>query len=134
MCGIVGKMNFDGQPVREHEISAMADCVRHRGPDDQGVFVDGAVGLGHRRLSIIDLSPLGHQPMSDASGKLHIIFNGEIYNFLELKRELETDGVKFRSHSDTEVIIYLYKKYGVECIKNYAACLRLPFTTKNLMS
>ncbi|MDO8626802.1 MAG: asparagine synthase (glutamine-hydrolyzing) [Candidatus Magasanikbacteria bacterium] len=116
MCGIVGKFNFNGVPVEEREIRIMAERIAHRGPDDSGVFVSGPLGLGHRRLAIIDLSPAGHQPMSDASGNYRITFNGEIYNFLDLRRELEQDGVVFKSRSDTEVIIYLYIKYGAACL------------------
>lgn len=95
----------------------MNGAVSHRGPDDQGIFTDKNVGLGHARLSIIDLSPAGHQPMPDDTGRFWIVFNGEIYNFLELRKELENAGVKFRSKTDTEVIIHLYKKYGVDCLK-----------------
>jgi len=118
MCGIAGKLYFNQfKEVSNDEILRMTGVIAHRGPDDEGVFVSGNVGLGHRRLSIIDLSPAGHQPMSDSEQQIWITFNGEIYNFIELKNELEKDGIKFRSRSDTEVIIYLYKKYGPECVK-----------------
>ncbi|PIR89749.1 asparagine synthase (glutamine-hydrolyzing) [bacterium (Candidatus Gribaldobacteria) CG07_land_8_20_14_0_80_33_18] len=119
MCGICGKIYFNkNKLVANGEIKKMTDVLSHRGPDDQGIFIDKQVGLGHRRLSIIDLSPLGHQPMSDAEGKIWLVHNGEIYNFLELKKELEKDGIKFKSKTDTEVIIYLYKKYGIDCLKH----------------
>lgn len=95
----------------------MVKKIKHRGPDDQGVFVDGNIGLGHTRLSIIDLSERGHQPMADAEKNLWITFNGEIYNFQQLRQELKRDGIQFSSKTDTEVIIYLYKKYGVDCVK-----------------
>jgi len=116
MCGIAGKFNFNDIPVKETDILNMVKSLKHRGPDDNGVFIDRKIGLGHTRLSIIDLSQNGHQPMSDASGRYWITFNGEIYNFLDLRKELEKDGIKFRSNSDTEVIIYLYEKYGPDCL------------------
>ena len=95
----------------------MNDAIRHRGPDDGGVYIspDGKVGLGHRRLSIIDLSPLGHQPMRYMD-RYEIVFNGEIYNFQEKREMLEKDGYTFTSHSDTEVILALYDKYGEKCL------------------
>lgn len=117
MCGIAGKFNFNRKPVTEAEILEMNKELEHRGPDDKGIFVDGAIGLGHTRLSIIDLSKNGHQPMPDADKRFWISYNGEVYNFLELKKELIKDGVKFRSNTDTEVIIYLYKKHGPDCLK-----------------
>lgn len=95
----------------------MTNSMTHRGPDDAGFFVDGDVGLGHRRLSIIDLSPLGHQPMVSADGNIMIVFNGEIYNFRDVRRELEQKGYSFRSESDTEVIIAAYAAYGTACFK-----------------
>jgi asparagine synthase (glutamine-hydrolysing) len=97
----------------------MAATLAHRGPDDSGVWTspDGAVALAHRRLSIIDLSPLGHNPMSYGDGRLWITFNGEIYNFLELRRELEGAGHRFRSHTDTEVILAAYDEWGVDCVQ-----------------
>ena len=96
----------------------MSDRLVHRGPDDEGVFVDGNLGLGFRRLAIMDLSPRGHQPMSDVQGDVWIVFNGEIYNFPALRKELEADGIRFQSGTDTEVIIYLYKKFGVQCLQH----------------
>ncbi len=112
MCGICGQYNFaDSAPVLRSGIERMADSIAHRGPDDKGYFINGAVGLGFRRLSIIDLAG-GHQPMSDAEEYVWIIFNGEIYNFPELKRELESYGHVFRTRSDTEVILHGYKQWG----------------------
>lgn len=110
MCGIVG---FQGR-FESDLLGQMANAIAHRGPDDSGVWhsPDGTVGLAHRRLSIIDLSPLGHQPMHDASGTVVIVFNGEIYNFRELRRELEGADYGFRGHSDTEVLLALYQARG----------------------
>ncbi len=117
MCGIVGKINFDPlQPVDRELIGRMSDSVRHRGPDDSGCWTSGNVGLGHRRLSIIDLSPSGRNPMCNEDGTVWIVFNGEIYNFLELRPVLESRGHKFRSHTDTEVILHAYEEYGKACV------------------
>lgn len=114
MCGICGQYNFgDGKPVDRHAIERMADSIVHRGPDDSGFHFDGPLGFGFRRLSIIDLTG-GHQPMSDAEESVWVIFNGEIYNFPELRQELEGYGYCFRTRSDTEVIVHGYKHWGDE--------------------
>jgi asparagine synthase (glutamine-hydrolysing) len=111
MCGICGQYNFGGDtPVLRHHIHAMARTLIHRGPDDEGYHIDGPVGLGFRRLSIIDLQG-GHQPMSDADESVWVVFNGEIYNFPELRRELESYGHVFRTNCDTEVIVNGYKQW-----------------------
>jgi asparagine synthase (glutamine-hydrolysing) len=116
MCGICGQYNFETlAPVRRANIEAMARSIEHRGPDDEGYYVSGPLGLGFRRLSIIDLAG-GHQPMSDQEQTVWVIFNGEIYNFLELRRELESFGHVFRTSSDTEVIIHGYKQWGDEVL------------------
>jgi asparagine synthase (glutamine-hydrolysing) len=115
MCGICGEICFTGEHVDSGILQAMVASLRHRGPDDEGVFVEDNLGLGHSRLSIIDLSPDGRQPMLDASQETVIVFNGEIYNYRELRNELLDEGVKFRSRCDTEVILYLYRKYGTNC-------------------
>jgi asparagine synthase (glutamine-hydrolysing) len=118
MCGIAGRWNFvSGRPVAAEQVRRMCDAIAHRGPDDAGVWCEGAVGLGHRRLSIVDLSAAGHQPMLSPSGRCWIAFNGEIYNFLELRAELERDGVVFRSRTDTEVILALYERLGIACLE-----------------
>ena len=103
--------------LRQTVPSLLRDALTHRGPDDAGEWwsEDGCVGLGHRRLSIIDLSSAGHQPMADASGELWIVFNGESYNFAEWRAELVAKGHAFRSHSDTEVILAAYGEWGTEC-------------------
>ncbi len=118
MCGITGKLHFDpARPVDRALIQRMCAAIRHRGPDDQGIHLTGPVGLGHLRLAIIDLSPGGHQPMGNAAGTVWITFNGEIYNYLELKRDLEAAGEQFRTRSDTEVLLRLYERDGVECLR-----------------
>jgi asparagine synthase (glutamine-hydrolysing) len=114
MCGIAGQFNFQRhEPVERETIVGMADSIAHRGPDDEGFFITGPVGLGFRRLSIIDLAG-GHQPMSDAEETVWIIFNGEIYNYRELRAELQKKGHQFRTNSDTEVIIHGYKEWGTD--------------------
>jgi len=118
MCGICGQFNFDGRAeVSREDIGAMTSSLAHRGPDDEGFFVSGSIGLGFRRLSIIDLSG-GHQPMSDAEKSVWLIFNGEIYNFKELRAQLESFGYVFRTDSDTEVIIHGYKQWGDDVLQH----------------
>ncbi|MBS0418988.1 MAG: asparagine synthase (glutamine-hydrolyzing) [Proteobacteria bacterium] len=117
MCGIIGVASRE--PVRAREwLKAGRDAMRHRGPDDTGEWwsPDTRVGLGHRRLAVIDLSPGGHQPMADPTGELQIVFNGEIYNFRELRQQLAAQGHAFRSESDTEVILAAYREWGPECV------------------
>src|SRR5881409_3051939 len=108
MCGIAGYLQPGGLDPRHATsiIAAMTDVIRHRGPDDSGAWVDGDAGvvLGHRRLSILDLSPTGHQPMSSASGRYVIVFNGEIYNHAALREQLLGAGVALRGRSDTEIL------------------------------
>ena len=114
MCGICGQVRIaDGALVNQETIRRMARTIVHRGPDDEGYFFDGPAGLGFRRLSIIDLAG-GHQPMADAEESVWIVFNGEIYNHQELRSELEKLGHKFRTSSDTEVIIHGYKQWGLD--------------------
>ncbi|MBI3853208.1 MAG: asparagine synthase (glutamine-hydrolyzing) [Verrucomicrobia bacterium] len=117
MCGIAGKLYLDGQtPVESELIQRMTDIIAHRGPDGAGKHLSGPVGLGHRRLSIIDLRPTGAQPMCNEDKTVWIVFNGEIYNYLELRAELLAKGHKFTSTTDTEVIVHLYEEYGEECV------------------
>jgi asparagine synthase (glutamine-hydrolysing) len=118
MCGICGALNFDARPVDAESISAMIAAIRHRGPDDCGVFIDAALGLGHARLSIIDLTG-GHQPMQSRDRNLTITFNGEIFNYLELRAELEQRGHRFATTSDTEVILHLYEEEGEQCVHRF---------------
>lgn len=117
MCGIAGFWNLNKQPVSREELRRFTDMIAHRGPDGGDYFADesSGVGLGHRRLAIIDTSDTGRQPMSFANQKYWIVFNGEIYNFVELKNELEGYGYQFNSNSDTEVVLASYDKWGEEC-------------------
>ncbi len=118
MCGICGIVYTDpDRHVDPGLVERMAGVQTHRGPDDQGVWTKENVGLGHVRLSIIDLSPLGHQPMTNEDGSVWISFNGEIYNFLELREELQQKGHEFRSRTDTEVIVHLWEEEGVRCVE-----------------
>lgn len=117
MCGICGKININNEPIDKVLLKNMISCLSHRGPDDEGIYLKDNVGLGHRRLSIIDLSPSAHQPMSNEDGSLWIVYNGEIYNFPELRENLIKKGHTFHSKSDTETIIHLYEEYGVDCLK-----------------
>src|SRR5215471_5388117 len=114
MCGICGQFNFvRNEPVDPVTIRRMTGTIVHRGPDDEGHFISGPLGLGFRRLSINDLAG-GHQPMSDAEDTVWVVFNGEIYNYRELRIELQNKGYQFRTSSDTEVIIHGYKEWGTE--------------------
>lgn len=122
MCGIAGVFHYRGTgTVTDAHVTAMRDTLVHRGPDDAGTFIspDRTVGLGSRRLKIIDLSPTGHMPMTDASGRFTVTYNGEVYNFKELRTELEARGHRFRSTGDTEVILEAYREYGPECVKRF---------------
>ena len=119
MCGIAGIVGRQsGPPVDQAELIRLRDAQEHRGPDDAGAWLDdrGRVGLAHRRLSIIDLSPTGHQPMSTPDGHLHLVFNGEIYNYRELRDDLQGRGHRFATQTDTEVIVHLYEEYGDDCL------------------
>jgi asparagine synthase (glutamine-hydrolysing) len=118
MCGICGQFNYGRQaPVLLREVQQMARSIIHRGPDDEGYYVNDRIGLGFRRLSIIDIEG-GHQPMSDAEETVRVVFNGEIYNFPELRRELESFGHVFRTRSDTEVIVLGYKQWGDDVLNH----------------
>jgi asparagine synthase (glutamine-hydrolysing) len=117
VCGICGKLNFDRQSkVSSTLVRAMADTIAHRGPDDEGYFVSGPIGLGFRRLSIIDLAT-GHQPLSNEDGTVWIVFNGEIYNYKDLRTFLQGKGHIFKTQTDTEVIVHLYEEFGEDCVK-----------------
>src|SRR5438445_2946550 len=117
MCGICGVVRMNPpSPVDEAILRRMSDTLLHRGPDDGDLVVAGNVGLGHRRLSIIDLTG-GHQPMANDDDSVWIVYNGEIYNFLELRAMLEAKGYSFRTKSDTEVILRCYEAFGAACVE-----------------
>jgi asparagine synthase (glutamine-hydrolysing) len=118
MCGISGRVNYrTGAPVATAILEGMCDRLQHRGPDGSGVWADGAVGFGHRRLAVIDTSSAGRQPLQTADGRFTITFNGEIYNFQALRRELEGQGARFRTRTDTEVILHAYARDGAACLQ-----------------
>ncbi|GIW67096.1 MAG: asparagine synthetase B [Candidatus Parcubacteria bacterium] len=123
MCRITGfwDFNYKGEYDLDNVLTQMRDTLKHGGPDDAGNYLEKDLGLGlaNRRLSILDLSPLGHQPMFDDQDEIVVVFNGEIYNFQEVKKELEGFGYKFKSNSDTEVIIYAYKHWGLDCLSKF---------------
>ena len=117
MCGIAGIVSLDRRPVDRNDLQRMCDAIVHRGPDDEGYYFEPGVGLGMRRLSIIDLGT-GHQPIHNENGSIQVVFNGEIYNFRQLRGELESRGHRFTTRSDTEVIVHLYEEYGDDCVKH----------------
>lgn len=116
MCGIAGIFNLNGEPVSPVILRKMTDAIAHRGPDGEGFYSDGFVGLGHRRLSVIDLSSAGHQPMVTRDGQVVLSYNGEIYNFQKLRLELEALGHQFRSRTDSEVVLNAWLEWGKECV------------------
>ena len=116
MCGIAGILNLDGAPASSVLLRRMTDAIAHRGPDGEGQYVDGPLGLGHRRLAILDLSPAGRQPMATADGRYVISYNGEIYNFQELRAELQALGHRFRSRTDTEVLLAAWAQWGEQAL------------------
>jgi asparagine synthase (glutamine-hydrolysing) len=119
MCGIAGKLASSPlTPIDRRLLTAMADCVAHRGPDSDGFYVGDGIGLAHRRLSILDVAA-GQQPLSNEDGQVWVVFNGEIYNFAALREELEATGHRFRTHSDTEVIVHAYEEWGDACVERF---------------
>jgi asparagine synthase (glutamine-hydrolysing) len=118
MCGISGIFDRSGNPVDRDVLEKMISIMSHRGPDGEGRFVSGGIGLGHRRLSIIDVDG-GAQPIGNEDGSLQIVFNGEIYNFIELRKELDAAGHVFKTRSDTEVIVHAYEQWGRECVRHF---------------
>lgn len=131
MCGICGKFNFNRQSsVPEGLVRSMADAIAHRGPDDEGFYISGSLGLGFRRLSIIDLAT-GHQPLSNENGTVWIVFNGEIYNYQELRSFLQGKGHIFRTQTDTEVIVHLYEEFGESCVEKLRGMFAFAIWDKN---
>jgi asparagine synthase (glutamine-hydrolysing) len=119
MCGIVASFGLNGAPAEPEVIFRMMEAIRHRGPDSDGSFKDGSTQLGFKRLSILDLSAAGHQPMTSPDGRVTVVFNGEIYNYLELRRELIGAGHEFRSSGDSEVLLHAYLEWGKECVSRF---------------
>ncbi len=119
MCGIAGIFNLNGEPVSPVTLRRMTDAIAHRGPDGEGFYSDRFVALGHRRLAIIDLSPAGHQPMISLDGQVVLSYNGEIYNFQELRLELEALGHHFRSRTDSEVVLNAWHQWGSKCVARF---------------
>ena len=117
MCGIAGILNLTGKPVPQQTIKDMTDAIAHRGPDGEGHFIDINIALGHRRLAIIDLTLAAHQPMANGDSSVVVTYNGEIYNFKQLRAELEKQGHRFRSRSDTEVLIHGYEEEGIDFVQ-----------------
>lgn len=119
MCGIAGIVRFDGRPVELTALERMRNATRHRGPDDEDVWADGPFGFAHNRLAILDLSPAGHQPMVDLQTGNRIVYNGEVYNFREIRADLEGAGFRFASQCDTEVVLQAYRRWGPECLARF---------------
>jgi asparagine synthase (glutamine-hydrolysing) len=119
MCGIAGIINYSDTPVQEASIRKMMQLQKHRGPDDEGVFVEDNIGLGFVRLSILDLSPAGHQPLFSSDKRYVVAFNGEIFNYIELREELKTAGYKFVTGTDTEVLLAAYMHWGEDCLHHF---------------
>ena len=127
MCGIAGQINFDGKPVERQTLQKMTDAIAHRGPDGEGHWIDGGIGFGHRRLAIIDLSPAGQQPMTSRDSRYVLTYNGEIYNFRELRSELEGRGYVFESQTDSEVVLYSLVEWGLDAILKFNGMFALAF-------
>ncbi len=119
MSGIAGIYCLDGSEADRHLLHRMMEVIAHRGPDDEGSFFSSNIGLGHKRLSIIDLTEAGHQPMVSEDGLLTIVHDGQVYNSPEIRQELERSGYRFHSNTDTEVILYSYRKWGIDCLKRF---------------
>lgn len=119
MCGIAGIVTAPERPLTREGVASLIAAIRHRGPDGDGVHVDGCVGLAHRRLAIIDLTPDGAQPMHWGDGRYTLTFNGEIYNYIEIREELKALGVEFHTHSDSEVILAAYATWGESCVRRF---------------
>ena len=127
MCGIVGFLNRGNFKLLQGTLHEAVSSLSHRGPDDSGLFFDEryGIGLGHRRLSIIDLSEAGRQPMSSDDGTVHIVYNGEVYNFREIRETLGKKGHGFKSSTDTEVILKSYLQWGIECLQRFIGMFSL---------
>ena len=131
MCGICGIFNMNGESVSPANLRKMTDAIAHRGPDGEGFYTDSFIGLGHRRLAIIDLSPAGHQPMLTQDGQCAIAYNGEVYNFQALKEELKSIGHQFRSKTDSEVVLHAYTEWGSDCVNRFNGMFAFAIWDKN---
>ena len=118
MCGISGILSWS-QPPDRGVLKNMNDSLAHRGPDAEGIHINGPLGLAHRRLSVIDLTKAANQPLADITGQYWITYNGEIYNFKAIRQELEATGARFKTQSDTEVLLEAYKRWGLECLDHF---------------
>ena len=127
MCGIAGQLNTDNKPVSPAILKRMTDAIAHRGPDGEGHWIEGNLGLGHRRLAIIDLSPAGHQPMVSSNDRYVLTYNGEIYNFRELRTELESKGYWFRSETDSEVVLHALSEWGQKALLKFNGMFAFAF-------
>ena len=132
MCRIAGIIDSSSTTLTE-DILKMRDAMHRGGPDDSGVYFNDTIALGHRRLSIIDLSSAGHQPMISEDENLVLCYNGEIYNFKEIRTELEAYGFTFKTKTDSEVVLKAFEKWGMPVSKNFTECSRWQFTIKPKM-
>lgn len=131
MCGIAGTLSFDGAPASTRVLRRMSDTLIHRGPDGEGQYIDGPMGLAHRRLAVIDLSPTGRQPMASRLGRFVVVYNGELYNYQELRLQLESLGHKFRSESDTEVVVEALDEWGTDALPRFNGMFALAMWDRN---
>jgi asparagine synthase (glutamine-hydrolysing) len=131
MCGINGILHFNNKPIDENQLVKMRDAIKHRGPDDAGIFIEKNIGLGHRRLSIIDTSSAGHQPYHSENGRYVLIFNGEIYNYKSFYTEIKEKGFTLKSGSDTEVLLILYQLYGFSMLSRLNGMFAFAIWDKN---
>ena len=134
MCGIAGFINLKGTPASPVILKKMTDAIAHRGPDGEGQWIEGNVGIGHRRLAIIDLSPAGHQPMISADHRYVLSYNGEIYNYRELRTDLEAEGIWFRSNTDSEVVLYALAQWGTDALLKFNGMFSLAFWDRTKQS
>ena len=134
MCGIAGILSLNKDNVSRKDIKRMTDSLSHRGPDNEGIWVNNYIGLGHRRLSIIDTSKNGNQPMVSLNGRWVISYNGEIYNYKEIRANLEKKGINFKSNSDTEVVLNAIIYLGIECIKDFNGMFAFAICLANFLA
>ena len=134
MCGFAGLVRFDRKPINKKHLAQMTNAIEHRGPDGEGFWTGGNVGLGHRRLSIIDLSDAGRQPMECADNRFVLAYNGEIYNYREIKKELVQLGYSFKGSSDSEVVLYSLIHWGEAALNKFNGMFALALLDKKLSS